>query len=55
MIEELKYKQTRLKRNLIKQTNRLRKAFPTMKSDTIEKISDFLNQKMEEIRRDRNK
>lgn len=41
-IEDLKYKQTKIKRKLYRQTNRLRKAFPTMKSEVIEKL-DVLN------------
>ncbi len=49
-IEELKYKQGTIKRKLLKQTNRLKKAFPTMKSDTIEKINEFLKDKKESIR-----
>ena len=36
-----------LKQKVLRQTTRLKKAFPTMKSD---KISEFLNQKIEEIR-----
>lgn len=47
-INELKYQQTKLKRKLIRRTNRLRKAFPTMKSKI---ITEFLNQKMEEKRK----
>ena len=47
IIEELKYKQTKIKRKLYKTTNRLKKAFPTMKSEVIEKISEILNQKIE--------
>lgn len=42
-IEDLKYKQTKIKRKLYRQTNRLRKAFPTMKSEVIEKIGEMLN------------
>lgn len=49
-IDELKYKQTVIKRRLLKQTNRLKKAFPTMKSETIEKINEFLKEKKESIR-----
>ena len=52
MIDELKYRQTKIKRKLYKQVNRLRKAFPTMKSEAIEKISETLNQKIE-IRKNR--
>lgn len=50
VIEELAYKQTVIKRKLLKQTNRLKKAFPTMKSDAIERINDFLKEKKESIR-----
>lgn len=49
-IEDLKYKQTKLKRMLLRRTNRLKKAFPTMKSDAIEKINEFLKEKKESIR-----
>lgn len=49
-IEDLKYKQTKIKRKLYRQTNRLRKAFPTMKSEVIEKIGEVLNLR-ENIRR----
>lgn len=49
-IEDLKYKQTKIKRKLIKQTSRLKKAFPSMKSDVIEKINDFLKEKKENIK-----
>lgn len=58
VIEELKYKQTTIKRKLIRQTNRLKKAFPTMKSETIEtieKINDYVNQKIENRKKDRKK
>ena len=54
-IEEIKYKQTKLKRKLIRQTNRLRKAFPTMKSESIEKVTEFFNQKIDVIRKERKK
>lgn len=54
MIEELKYKQTKLKRKLIKQANHLKKAFPTIKSDTIEKINEFVKEKKENAKRGRN-
>ena len=54
MIEELKYKQTQLKRKLIRQTNHLKKAFPTIKSDTIEKINEFVKEKKENAKRGRN-
>lgn len=50
VIDELKYKQTKIKRKLLRQTNRLRKAFPTMKSD---KITEFLTQKIEIIKKDK--
>lgn len=49
-IEDLKYKQTVIKRKLLKQTNRLKKAFPTMKSEAIERINEFLKEKKENIR-----
>lgn len=51
VINELKYKQTKIRRKLLRQTNRLKKAFPTMKSDTIEKINEFLKEKKENIRK----
>ena len=44
IIEELKNKQETLKLKLYKQMNRLKLAFPKMKSET---ISKFLNQKMD--------
>lgn len=50
-IEELKYKQTKMRRKLLKQINRLKNAFPTMKSETIEKISEILKEKKENIRK----
>lgn len=50
-IEELKYKQTKLKRKLLRQTGRLKKAFPNMKSDTIDKINEFLKEKKENLRK----
>lgn len=46
-IEELKLQQTKLKKMLLRQTIRLKKAFPTMKS---ERITEFLSQKIEEIK-----
>lgn len=55
VIEELKYKQTKLKRALVKQSNHLRKAFPTMKSEVLERVNEILNQKKEAIKKDRNK
>ena len=51
VIEELKHKQTELKRKLTRQTERLKKAFPTIKSDTIEKITEFLKEKKESVRK----
>lgn len=51
VIEDLKYRQTKLRRKLIKQTNHLKKAFPTIKSDAIEKINEFLKEKKENIRK----
>lgn len=51
VIEELKYKQAELKRKLARQIERLKKAFPTIKSDTIEKISEFLKEKKENVRK----
>ena len=47
VVNDLKHKQTKIKRRLYRTTNRLRKAFPTMKSETIEKIGEMLNQKIE--------
>ena len=47
-IDELKAQQLKLKNKVLKQTTRLKKAFPTMKS---EKITEFLSQKIDEIRR----
>ena len=47
-IQELKYQQTKLKRKLLRRTNRLKKAFPTMNSKV---ITEFLNQKIEERRK----
>lgn len=47
-IQELKYQQTKLKRKLIRRTNRLKKAFPSMNSKV---ITEFLNQKIEEKRK----
>lgn len=50
VIEELKQKQIVIKRKLTKQINRLKKAFPTMKSEAIEKINEFLKEKKESIK-----
>ena len=44
ILQELKIKQTKLKTRIYKQANRLKKAFPSMQSDTITK---FLAQKIE--------
>lgn len=55
IIEDLKYKQTKIRRKLIRQTNRLKKAFPTMRSDVIERLNEFLNQKIENRKKDKNK
>lgn len=49
-IEELKYQETKLKRKLLRQINRLRKTFPTLKSDN---ISNFLKEKIEDIKNKR--
>lgn len=46
-VEELKLQQIKLKKMLLRQTIRLKKAFPTMKS---ERITEFLSQKIEEIK-----
>ncbi len=54
VIEELKHKQTKLKRRLLKQTNRLKKAFPTIKSDAIEKLNEFLKDKKENMKKGKN-
>ena len=47
IIEDLKQKQEVLKQKLYKQTNRLTKAFPTIKS---EKLTKFLSQKIDSIK-----
>lgn len=47
VIEKLQNQRDTLKEKIIKQTDRLKRAFPTMKS---ERISEFLNQKLDEIR-----
>lgn len=47
IVDKLQIQQKALKNKVLRQTTRLKKAFPTMKS---EKISEFLNQKIEEIR-----
>lgn len=54
VIEELKYKQTILKRKLIKQTNHLKKAFPSIKSEAIEKITEYLKEKKENTKKHKN-
>lgn len=48
VVEDLKHKQQEVKQKLEKQTARLRRAFPTMKSENITK---FLNEKIEAIRK----
>lgn len=48
VVEELKLKQARIRRRLYRQAYRLKKAFPTMKSET---ITEFLNQKIEGIKK----
>lgn len=48
VIDELKQKQKTLARKLYKHTIRLKKAFPTMKS---ENISEFLNQKLDYMKK----
>lgn len=52
IIEDLKAKQNQLVKKLYKQTLRLKKAFPTMKSES---ISEFLNQKLEFAKEERNR
>ena len=47
IIDDLKLQQSKLKDKVSKQAIRLKKAFPTMKS---EKITDFFSQKIDEIR-----
>ena len=47
VIDDLKLKQNRLKRKLYRHTYRLKKAFPTMKSET---ITEILNQKIDKIK-----
>ena len=54
IIDDLKYKQTKLKRKLLRQTNRLKKAFPSIKSDAIEKINEFLKEKKESVKKGKN-
>ncbi len=41
MINDLKEKEIKLKERLIKQTDRIRKAFPTMKSETFKQIAKY--------------
>ncbi len=41
MINDLKEKEVKLKEKLIKQTERIRKAFPTMKSETFKQIAKY--------------
>lgn len=47
IIDDLKLKQDRLRRKLYRQTYRLKKAFPTMRSES---ITEFLNQKIDGIK-----
>ena len=47
LVEKLQVQQDKLKCKVTKQTTKLKNAFPTMKS---EKITEFLSQKIEEIR-----
>ena len=55
VIEELKHKQSIIKMKLIRQTIRLKKAFPTMKSDAVEKINEFLTQKKITLKKEKKK
>ncbi len=55
IIDDLKYKQSKINRRLLRQTIRMKRAFPTMKSDAIEKINEFLNQKIEVRKKDKSK
>ncbi|MCI8961957.1 MAG: putative ABC transporter permease [Clostridia bacterium] len=41
MINDLKEKEIKLKEKLVKQTDRIRKAFPTMKSETFKQIAKY--------------
>ena len=41
MINDLKEKEIKLKEKLVKQTDRIRKAFPTMKSETFKQIAQY--------------
>lgn len=52
IIEKLQEQQKKLKFKVLRQTTKLKKAFPTMKS---EKITEFLNQKKEELKELRDK
>lgn len=52
-IAELKEKQMELKNTLDKQTARLRKAFPTMTSEKLSELGEFLNQRIENLKNDR--
>jgi len=52
LIDELKIKQARLRRKLYRQTYRLKKAFPSIKSESITKI---LNQKIDIIKKKKEK
>lgn len=51
VIDDLKLKQNRLKIKLYRHTNRLKKAFPTMKSEV---ITEILNEKMKNLKRNKN-
>lgn len=48
IIDDLKLKQNRLRRKLYRHTYRLKKAFPTMQSET---ITEILNEKFERIKK----
>ena len=50
IIEEIKNKQSIIKEKVLKQTTRLKNAFPSMKS---EKFSEFLNQKVKIFKNDK--
>ena len=47
IIDDLKYKQTKLKRK----SNRLKKAFPSIKSDAFEKLNEFVKEKKENVKK----
>lgn len=50
VIDELKLKQNRLKQKLYRHTYRLKKAFPTMKSEV---ITEILNEKIKSLKRNK--